>query len=92
MFEEHENNVDLNEKSVEGKQCIDRDSKSNEFTIQLYSCPDINMKFLVAVTPPYIYHGCFTQKTFWVENFTGKEGVSLLVAECSDIDATHYLT
>ena len=30
------------------------------------------MKFLV-VTPPSIYHGCSTQKTFWEENFTGKK-------------------
>ena len=31
------------------------------------------MKFLVAVTPPYIYHSCFTRKTFSEENFTGKQ-------------------
>ena len=31
------------------------------------------MKFLVVVTPPYIYHGCSTRKTFWEENFTGKK-------------------
>ena len=31
------------------------------------------MKFLVVVTPPSIYHGCSTQKTFWEENFTGKK-------------------
>ena len=30
------------------------------------------MKFLV-VTPPSIYHGCSTRKTFWVEKFTGKK-------------------
>ena len=29
------------------------------------------MKFLV-VTPPSIYHGCSTRKTFWEEKFTGK--------------------
>ena len=33
---------------------------------------DINMKFLV-VTPPSIYHGCSTRKTFWEEKFTGKK-------------------
>ena len=33
---------------------------------------DINMKFLV-VTPPSIYHGCSTQKTFWEEKFTSKK-------------------
>ena len=31
------------------------------------------MKFLAVVTPPSIYHGCSTQKTFWEENFTGKK-------------------
>ena len=31
------------------------------------------MKFLVVVTPPSIYHGCSTQKTFWEGKFTGKQ-------------------
>ena len=31
------------------------------------------MKFLVVVTPPSIYHGCSTQKTFWEEKFTAKK-------------------
>ena len=31
------------------------------------------MKFLVVVTPPSIYHGCSTRKTFWEENFKGKQ-------------------
>ena len=31
------------------------------------------MKFLVVVTPPCIYHGCYTRKTFWEEKFTGKK-------------------
>ena len=29
------------------------------------------MKFLVVVTPPSIYHGCYTRKAFWEEKFTG---------------------
>ena len=33
MFEEHENNIVLDENSVEGKSCINRESKSNELTI-----------------------------------------------------------
>ena len=33
----------------------------------------MNMKLLSVVTPPSIYHGCSTHKTFWEENFTGKE-------------------
>ena len=55
MFEEQENNVVLNEKSVDRKPYINIESKSNELTIELYSCHDINMKFLVVVTPPSIY-------------------------------------
>ena len=31
------------------------------------------MKFLVVVTPQYIYRGCSTQKTFWEGKFTGKQ-------------------
>ena len=31
------------------------------------------MKFLVVVSPPSIYHGCSTRKTFWEENFPGKK-------------------
>ena len=31
------------------------------------------MKFLDVVTPPSIYHGYSTWKTFWEENFTGKK-------------------
>ena len=37
------------------------------------NCHDINMKFPVVVTPPSIYHGCSTRKTFWEEKFTGKK-------------------
>ena len=74
-----ENNVVLNGNSVEEKPCISRESKRNELTIKLYSCHDINMKFLAVVTPPSIYHGCSTQKTFWEENFTGKENLFLAV-------------
>ena len=31
------------------------------------------MNFLVVATPPSIYHGCSTRKTFWEEKFTGKQ-------------------
>ena len=37
------------------------------------------MKFLVFVTPPSIYHGCSTRKTFWEEKFAGKEYLFLSV-------------
>ena len=50
-----ENNVVLYENSVERKPFINRESMSLELTIYLYSCHDINMKFLVVVTPPSIY-------------------------------------
>ena len=33
----------------------------------------MNMNLLAVVTPPYIYHGCSTQKKFWEENFTGEK-------------------
>ena len=68
-----ENNVVIVENSFERKPCINKESKSLELTIKLYSCHDINMKFLVVVTPPCIYHGCSTRKAFWDEKFTGKK-------------------
>ena len=71
-----ENNVVLNENSVERKPCIYRESKSNDLTIKLYSCHDKNMKFLVVVTPKSIYHGCSTRKTLWERKFTGKKDLS----------------
>ena len=52
---------------------MNRESKSLELTIKLYSCHNINMKLLVVVTPPSIYHGCSTRKTFWEKRFTGKQ-------------------
>ena len=33
----------------------------------------VNMKLLLVVTPPSIYHRCSTRKTFWEEKFTGEE-------------------
>ena len=37
------------------------------------------LKFLVVVIPLSIYHGCSTRKTFWEEEFTGKEDLFLSV-------------
>ena len=37
----------------------------------------MNMKLLSVLPPPYIYHGCSTQKKFWEEKFTGKENLFL---------------
>ena len=68
-----ENNAVLDEDSVEIKLFINRESKSHEIKIQLYSCHNINMKFLLVVTPPSIYHGCFTWKTLGEEKFTCKQ-------------------
>ena len=31
------------------------------------------MKFLAIVSPPSIYHGCSTRKTFWEENLAGEK-------------------
>ena len=58
-----ENNVVQDEKSVERKPCINRESKSLDITIKLYSFHDINMKFLVVVTPPSIYQYATTHAT-----------------------------
>ena len=38
-----------------------------------YTVVMMNMKLLSVVTPPSIYHGCSTLKTFWEEKFTGEE-------------------
>ena len=42
------------------------------------------MKFLIVVTPPFIYHGCSTRKTFWEEIFTGKKDLfqSVIMKNC----------
>ena len=37
------------------------------------------MNFLAFVTPPSIYHGCSTWKTFREKKFTGKENLFLAV-------------
>ena len=37
----------------------------------------MNMNILEVVTPPSIYHGWSTRKTFWEENFTGEEKFTL---------------
>ena len=60
-----EKNVVLNENSVERKPCINRESKSNELTIKLYSFHDTNMILLVAITSPSIYQ---KQNKEWNKN------------------------
>ena len=39
----------------------------------------MNMNLLAVITPPSIYHGCSTWKTFWEGKFTGKENLFLAV-------------
>ena len=42
----------------------------------------MNMKLLAVVTPPYMYHGSCTQKTFWEENFTLGEFTTVNMKMC----------
>ena len=91
-----ENNVVLNENSVERKPCINREIKSNELTIQLYSCHNINMKLLVVVTPTSIYQNytfldpvyqCYTKKKFHIT----KEKLDLWISPTHNYgDALNY--
>ena len=37
----------------------------------------MNMKLLLVVKKPSIYHGWSTRKTFWEEKFTGEENSTL---------------
>ena len=64
-----ENNVVLDENSAERKPCINKESKSNELTIKLYSCHNINMKFLVVVIKPSIYQFYCHMKYFFIVRF-----------------------
>ena len=53
------------------KTCINIEAnrKSSQFSYSV-TVSEITIKLLAFVTPPYIYHGCSTQKTFWEDNFT----------------------
>ena len=42
----------------------------------------MNMKLLSVVTPPSIYHGCSTRKTFWEEKFTLGEFSAVNMKNC----------
>ena len=37
----------------------------------------MNMKLLVVVTPPSVYHGCSTRKKLWGKKITGEENFTL---------------
>ena len=74
-----ENNVVLNENSAESKPYINRESKSDELTIKLYSCHNINMKFLLFVTPPSIYQFYRTKIIYILTNFGPNDHYSQLL-------------
>ena len=42
----------------------------------------MNMKLLEVVTPPSIYHGCSTRKTFWEKKFTLSELTAVNMKNC----------
>ena len=50
------------------------------------------MKFLVVVTPPSIYHGCSTRKTFWEEKFIGKQDLfeAMNMKNCGQHNASKH--
>ena len=48
----------------------------------------INMNLPAVVTPPSIYHGWSTRKTFWEEKFTGEEKFTL--GEFSALNMKNY--
>ena len=58
-------------KTVSIRPCISREYKIKiskfSYTVIVVA---ITLKFLAVVTPPYIYHGFSTRKTFWEEKFT----------------------
>ena len=79
MFIEHwklsvleENNVVLNENSVEGKPCIIEKVRplSSKFS---YTDLMMNMKLPAVVIPLSIYHGWSNRTTFWEEKFSVEE-------------------
>ena len=43
----------------------------------------MNMNILAVITPPSIYHGCSTRKTFWEEKFTLGEFTAVNMKNCS---------
>ena len=43
----------------------------------------MNMNLLAVLTPPSIYHDCYTQKTLWKENFTLGEITAMNMKNCS---------
>ena len=48
----------------------------------------ISIKLLAVVTPPSIYYGCSSRKTFWEKNFTGEEKFTL--GEFTDVNMIKY--
>ena len=50
----------------------------------------MNMKLLSAVTPPSIYHGCSTWKTFWEESFTVGEFSAVNTKNCGRCNVSKH--
>ena len=48
------------------------------------------MKLLVVVTPLYIYHCCYTWKTFWEEKFTLGEFTAVNMKVCGHRNVTKH--
>ena len=51
----------------------------------------MNMKLLSVVTPPSIYHGCSTGKTFWEERFTLGEFTVLNINNCGRCNVRKHI-
>ena len=49
----------------------------------------MNMNLLEVVTPPSIYHGCSTRKTFWEEKFTVEENLTLGELSAANVFGRH---
>ena len=49
------------------------------------------MKLLVILTPPSIYHGCSTRKTFWEEEFTLGEFTAVNMKNCGRYNVRKHI-
>ena len=51
----------------------------------------MNMKLLAIVTPPSIYHGCSTRKTFWEGKFTLNEFTPVNIKNCGRPNVKNHI-
>ena len=56
-------------KTATSKYVREDNSKISQFTVTVIAVAR-TIKFLAVLTPPSIYHGCYTWKMFWKEKFT----------------------